>query len=100
MSTFTSLDLTTTISQTEGLFSARIGDEVAMLHTERGRYYSLNATGSAIWRRLERPAQVAEICESLQHEFEVDRVTCEDETLEILRSLLAEGLITILPCQG
>lgn len=96
MATARFIDLTSTVARTEGIFSAEVGREVAMLNVERGRYYSLNATGHAVWRRLAVPVRVADVCDGLLGEFEVDRATCEEETLALLRELVGEGLVAVL----
>ncbi|MCA1791218.1 MAG: PqqD family peptide modification chaperone [Thioalkalivibrio sp.] len=96
MRTPSAIELTTTVARTNGIFEAEVGPELAMLSIERGRYYSLNHTGRAIWRGLELPIRVKDICDSLQEAFDVDRGTCEEETLELLRELLGEGLVRVV----
>jgi|GEM_PF-550204 len=93
-----SLDLTSTLVQTEGMFAAELGREIAMLNIARGRYYVLNVTAHAVWRRLEKPARVSDICESLRRDFEVDCATCYKETVAVLSELLGEGLVRVIEC--
>jgi hypothetical protein len=92
------LDLTSTVVQTEGIFAAEMGRELAMLNVERGYYHILNPTAHAVWRRLEKPARVADVCESLRGEFEVDRATCDEDTVALLGELLDEGLVRVVEC--
>lgn len=79
------------------ILSANLGaEEKALLSAARGRYYGLNGPASRIWELLEAPNSIAEICEKLLLEFDVDRSTCERDTRELISELLNEALIVAL----
>lgn len=74
------------------LFSAPVGDEVAMFSRHTGQYFCLNATAKRIWEMIENPQTVPEICRMLQREYEVDPATCECDVTGILRDFLQQGV--------
>ena len=77
------------------LFSDLDGETV-MMSIESGKYYGLDEIGSRIWALIEKPLLVAELCEVLVIEFEVDRDTCQQHVLEFLEEMRDEGIVTIL----
>lgn len=86
---------TTRYVRNSAVLSANLGlDEKALLSAARGRYYGLNGPASRIWDLLATPRSVAEICEALMAEFEVDLATCLHDTTGLVAELLQEGLIS------
>jgi hypothetical protein len=72
-----------------------LGEEVMILNLEDGVYYGLDAVGSRIWELLQKPRSVAEICEVLVEEFEVEKQRCEQDLLGFLRELHDARLIEV-----
>ncbi len=66
-----------------------------MLSVERGKYYSLNDTGSALWKLLDVSENIEQLKSELLSEYDVDPIACETEVQRLLEQLKAEGLITI-----
>jgi Coenzyme PQQ synthesis protein D (PqqD) len=76
--------------------TADVDGEVVALHFERGFCYGLNEVGSRIWKLVETPKRIAEICATLQDEYDVPADVCESEVLALLEKLLAEGVIDVV----
>jgi len=74
---------------------AAVGEEQVLLDVERGVYIGLNMMGSEIWRRLEQPVRVKDLCDSLGQEFQADAGRIETEVGNFLDHLLDQGLIRI-----
>jgi hypothetical protein len=55
--------------------------------------YGLELIARRIWQLLPRAGSVAELCETLLKEYDVDRETCELGVLEFLNESMREGLI-------
>ena len=81
------------VSDTE--ISCDLSDEVAILDLETGAYFGLDSVGGRIWALLRKPRKVAEICDILLDEYEVDRGTCERDLIDLLAKLAARGLVKI-----
>lgn len=83
-------------ARNEDLVWNQIEGEVVMHSINNGSYYGLDAIGSRVWLLLEQPCIVCKLCETLQEEFEVDRDTCQRDTLEFLNALHQEQLLRIM----
>ncbi|TAJ36385.1 MAG: PqqD family protein [Reyranella sp.] len=73
--------------------SCRINDEVAILDLDRAIYFGLQGVGVHIWDSLEQPRSVADLCASVQAEFDVSEAACRADVLQILASLEEERLV-------
>jgi hypothetical protein len=87
------MDQNTRLVRREELLEADVNGEIVALHIERGQCYGLNAVASEIWRMLEKPKSVGEICTALRDDYEIDESTCHQEVVDLLSDLKEEGLI-------
>ncbi len=85
---------TTVVVRNNGFMEAEVDQEIVALNVEKGTCYGLNSVGARVWRLLASPVSVAEICETLVGEYQVDPDTCEKEVLDLLQDLQAEGMIS------
>jgi hypothetical protein len=83
------------VSRKEGLVEAEVDGEIVALHVDNGTCYGFNGTASAVWRMLDRPRRLDEICEGLVGEYEVEPGQCEREVMELLRDLEGDGLVEL-----
>lgn len=83
------------VSRGEGLVEAEVDGEIVALHVDNGTCYGFNATASAVWRMLDRPRRLDEICAGLIEEYEVEPGQCESEVMELLRDLESDGLVEL-----
>ena len=67
-------------------------DEAILIHFESGRYFSLNATGRAIWAALVEGTTLPAIVERLAAGFDADDATLRAAARRFLDQLVAEGL--------
>ena len=58
-----------------------------------GSIYSLNRTGSLIWRRLEHPTSVCELIGAVANEFAVDSDVASRDVREFVREMRSVGLV-------
>jgi hypothetical protein len=65
-----------------------IGDQVVILHFESGRYFSLNASGSLIWKAALDNLSIEQIIEQLRTEFDVDQETARQDAEQMVRSFV------------
>jgi hypothetical protein len=76
--------------------SAEIHDEIVLMNMERGRYFSLNDTGSAIWKRLTEPVLVSALCSELAREYQADDAVIRREVIEVLQRMVENGLAIVV----
>lgn len=70
--------------------------EIALLNPARGNYYGLSGTGLRIWRLLENPTTLAQLCDQLQMEFATTAAECADDAREFVEALVSENLVEII----
>lgn len=85
----------TRLVQSQALFTNQVDDEVVMLNLETDKYFGADPVGSRIWALLAEPRTISQICDLLQTEYDVDRVTCEDDVIQFVEQLRSEGLVRI-----
>ncbi|MEI6385672.1 MAG: PqqD family protein [Spirochaetota bacterium] len=91
------ISLASTVSRSEDHLSAEIDNELVLMDIEHGNYYGLDAIGTDIWRRLDGQVVVSDLCIALGEEYDADAETIQRDVLVLLKRLIAEGLIAILP---
>jgi coenzyme PQQ synthesis protein D (PqqD) len=89
-------DVTVVCQRPRQLASAYLNDEVMLLSIERGRYYNLNRVGSHIWKLIESPRAIGDICRTLEDAFDVPPQVCRDDVIELVSRLVDEGLAVIV----
>ena len=67
-----------------------MGEEVAMLDMESGKYFVLAEVAASIWERLSEPVRPADL-------YEVSLEQCRAEVLAFLENAHAKGLVRIVP---
>jgi hypothetical protein len=73
--------------------SAPLGEEVAMLDVDSGRYYLLDDIATFIWARLTDPTQVTSLMDALQERYDVTAEQCDADVLPFLGHLHDKGLV-------
>jgi hypothetical protein len=87
---------TTVVACRDGFIEEKVDDEVVALNIERGTCYGMNRMGSRIWNLLEKPIRISDLCATLVAAYRVDADVCEQQVLDLLEELRAEGLIATL----
>lgn len=80
--------------------AADVAGGIVMLSIRDGKYFSLNETAAAIWRRLEHPIRTAELCDAIAGEFEVSRETADRAVLAFVDKLFEQQLIITIRGTG
>ena len=75
--------------------SAVLDDGAVVLNMRTRRYFSLNETGTVIWRLLETGATIPDVVAALVASYEVDEASAEAELLRLLDELASAQLVTL-----
>jgi hypothetical protein len=78
--------------------SSEVGDEVVILGLSRGRYYGLNQVGRFVWRLLQEPLTVHDLCDQVVAAYNVDREQAVADALDLINRLAVEGLVRDAHC--
>ena len=74
---------------------AVIGSKAVILNLQTGKYYGLARVAARIWELLKTPTRVANIRDTIVHEFEVAPERCERDLFNFLQQLADQELIEI-----
>ena len=77
------------------VLASELGSEFVMLNLQDGTYYGLDGVGADIWKLLQKPIAVAEICRVLVFEFDVEPDRCRTDVLKLINDLVARGLVEV-----
>jgi len=80
---------------TKDQVSSDLAGESILLSLKTANYYGLDQVGARIWELVQQPTPVTAVRDAILNEFDVDRERCERDVLELLRQLVAEGLIEV-----
>lgn len=86
-----------TIFAVSNLISKRL-DSGDVYLIKDGIAFGLNPVAERIWELIQQPIRVNQVREALLREYEVDFEQCNQELLELLGELAANGLVEI--CDG
>ena len=70
-----------------------IGDQVVILHLDSGRYYTLNPTGSLVWKCIMEGSSTNQVVERICSRFEVDEESCRSDAEGMIRGFAEKGMI-------
>ena len=70
--------------------------ETVLLHLGTNQYYTLNETGSHIWRLLGNGLSLGEIGQSIESEFDVSLDQARRSVIDLANELVAERLVTLV----
>lgn len=87
------LDRNSTVQKLEALVSAPMGDELAMMDLDSGKYLVLDRIGAIVWEEIAEPIRVGDLIDRLEARFAVARDQCEADVLTFLGQLETRGLL-------
>lgn len=89
------LDLDSRVVRSPEPIMAEFADGFVMLSVEAEKYFSLNVTAEAIWRRMERPITLRALSQSLAEEFDVGSDAAAGAVRAFVSSLVQEHIATV-----
>jgi hypothetical protein len=93
----TDLALTSTVAVAADVLSSDVGAEQVMLDLRDGMYYGLDSVGSDIWKLVQTPVRVADICRAIAETYDVEPERCRRDVFQLLAALIERRLVEILP---
>ncbi len=83
------------VQRSKDILFSRIDDELLAIDAKAGYCYSLNDTASRAWELISSPLRVETVCARLTEEFDIDKVACERDIVELFERLNNAGFIRI-----
>lgn len=82
--------------QTADIPSTEIDNEVVLMSADTGKYYSFAGTARSIWKVLEKPTTLTELCDSLMAQYDVDEQSCRRDVTFFVTQLKDQQLISVV----
>src|SRR5271165_4047112 len=76
--------------------SCAVGNESVILGLKNSVYYGMNPVGASVWKLLQGRRTVAELRDALLDEYDVEKERCEQDLMDLLQKMRAEGLIEVV----
>lgn len=89
-------DVDATVVVKPDAVSGDLAGDTAILHLKSGTYFTLNATGTTVWKLIQQPTRVSEVHRSLLERYEIDPETCAADLQALIGDLLEHGLVEIV----
>ena len=80
-------------SRAASLLEAEVEDEIIALDREQGEVYGFNGVASDVWRLLEQPRSLTEICGEIENLYAVTSDECAEEITSLLGQLIEMKLV-------
>ena len=94
------IGLATLVCRALDVGATQLDGKVVMISEHHGKYYGLDEVGSQIWKLIEMPRTLAEICDELHGVFDVERPQLERDVVAFVSRLLDERLIEVVSDLG
>lgn len=91
------MNLTDKVTIPPQVMARQVGEETVILDLASGTYFGLDAVGARIWQLVGEGKTLAEVCEGILDEYDVEREVLERDLFALLDALEAQNLIEKLP---
>lgn len=58
-------------------------------------FYTLNETATTVWEALEKPRSLREICDVIEHKYEISKQKAEEDMVLFVREMCSLGLVRV-----
>jgi len=89
------LTLNSVVQRDPEIISAEADEDLIMVSVATGYYYGLSHVAREIWDAIGRPRKISGLIDDLIANYEVDSISCKEQTLSFLEALLDEGLLQV-----
>lgn len=83
------------VRKDDGFLVSELGDDIVMMNMKTGNYLGLNSVSADIWKLMAQPITAGAIIDNLVNQYEIDRESCETQTLACLSKMLLHGMIQL-----
>jgi hypothetical protein len=73
-----------------------VGGETMLLDMTSGTYFGLDEIGGQVWEKLEEGVSLAQACDSIERDYDVERAVLERDVLALAGELVEKKLIVPL----
>ena len=81
------------IRRDDNVLGAEVNDQIALMNPKMGRYYTLDAIGADIWRRMAQPINANELINTVCADYRGDPARIAVDIRELLDKMAEHGLV-------
>jgi hypothetical protein len=70
-----------------------VGEETVILDLASGTYFGLDSVGARIWQLMGEGRTLAEVCDRMLDEYDVEREALERDLFDLLEALAGQNLV-------
>ena len=89
------LNLDSIVQRDPDVIAAEADQDLVMVSIANGSYYGVSDVAREIWEAIEQPKKISDLIDDLTATYNVDRSSCEEQTLSFLENLLSEHLLQV-----
>lgn len=94
------LSIDTVVQRTRRVDFTPLDDDWLAIDAESGFCYNLNEVGGRVWRLIEPPTAIRDVCRQLAREYNVTEATCQADVFELLQQFIEAGLATVVAARN
>lgn len=83
----------TLYSRAAPLLEAEVDGEIVGLDRHQGEVFGFNAVASDVWRLLEQPRSLSDLCREIEQRYQVSPAQCGEEVATLLDEMIAMKLV-------
>ena len=85
------------IERNDALLFTEIDDTVVMMDADKGQYCEFDAVGARVWALIETGRPVAEVCDALMTEYDVEPDVCRRDVLAFIKETAGLDIVRTRP---
>lgn len=75
---------------------SEVGSDIVALNVEQGLCYGMENVTAEVWKLLEEPLTIEQLCDHLSATYDVEPATCAADISSLITTMTAEGLVEVV----
>ena len=92
-----SASLATVVERNDEMLYTEVDDSIVMMDVGNGQYCELDSVGARVWALIETGRPVAEVCDALVAEYDVEPDVCRCDVLAFIEEIAGLGIVRARP---
>ena len=91
------MEMSDIVERNDEMLFTEIDDSIVMMDVDKGQYYELDSVGARVWALIETGRPVAEVCDALIAEYDVEPDVCRRDVLAFIEEIAGLGIVRPRP---
>lgn len=83
----------TILKKSDDLIEASLGDSLALMSIESGKYFGMNQVAKHIWQTMDQEVSFSDLISELTNIFDIDSETCASNCREFIQELHQKDMV-------